>query len=255
MIKFQFNFRFQESTMPRCKFYLLLLLAQLSILTLKAQQNLFNVPSGDITLKGKVFFQHQVNVNDIIQNNSTLSVGIGHHSEIGLNLYGFDLQHQLQQWSLVSNKTNYEQPLNPQLLLNFQKAFRLNEQFLLSVGTQSGVSLSQRKQEDQLIYFNYLNFVYTSKSEKIKWINSLYFGDKTYLGKGNNIGYMGGLEYSVNHKLKLSADAIYGNNASSVSVLGPCYYFSPHFALSAGWQRPFKHSHNSQAMVFELTFL
>ncbi len=222
---------------------------------IEAQQNLFNVPSGDITEKGHLFFQHQINANDIFQNNSTFSYGLGKKSEIGINLYGLDVQKKTGQWTFINNQNNYEQPLNPQLLFNFQKAFEISERFLFTLGTQSGFSLTQRQREDQFIYFNYANFIYSTKSKKIKWINGIYFGDKTYLGEGNNIGYMGGIEYSVSKKLKLSADAIYGNNASSVSVIGPCYFISKHIALSAGWQRPFKNSRNSQALVFELTIL
>ncbi len=234
---------------------LIFIITIFTYLPLRAQQNLFNVPSGDITEKGHLFFQHQINANDLFQNNSTLSYGLGKKAEIGLNLYGLDVQKKMNKWTLINNQNNYEQPLNPQLLMNFQKAFEISERFHFTLGTQSGFSLTQRQREDQFIYFNYANFIYTSKNERIKFINGIYFGDKTYLGEGNNIGYMGGLEFSVSKKLKLSADAIYGNNASSVAVIGPCYFITKHFALSAGWQRPFKNSHNSQALVFELTFL
>ena len=236
----------------------LCLLSVLFLFQLKtglAQQNLFNVPSGDITKKAQVFFQHQVNANDIFQNNSTLSVGIGHGAEMGINLYGFDLQHRASKWEIVNNLNNYEQPLNPQLLFNAQKEFEINSRFHFTFGTQTGASLTQRQKNTQFINFNYSNLIYVSKNEKIKWINGLYFGNKTYLGLGNNIGYMGGIEYSVNHRLKLSADAIVGNNASSVAVIGPCYFFTKHFALSGGWQIPFKGSNNSQACVMEFTFL
>jgi hypothetical protein len=42
--------------------YSLLLLLLGTYAPMFAQQNLFNIPSADITPKGKVFYQHQINL-------------------------------------------------------------------------------------------------------------------------------------------------------------------------------------------------
>jgi hypothetical protein len=52
----------------------------------QAQQNLFNVPSTDITQKGQWFFQQQFNflTASLGSSNTTLDYGLGHPLEIGL---------------------------------------------------------------------------------------------------------------------------------------------------------------------------
>ena len=44
------------------RYFLLLALLVLIGHVVQAQQNLFNIPSGDITQKGKIFYQNQFNV-------------------------------------------------------------------------------------------------------------------------------------------------------------------------------------------------
>ncbi len=48
-----------------------------------AQQNLFNVPSAEITPKNALFFQQQTNFNRTIQSNTTISYGFGNGFEGG----------------------------------------------------------------------------------------------------------------------------------------------------------------------------
>ena len=52
-----------------------------------SQQNLFNIPSGDITPKNKIFYQHQFNVyNSNLDSKSHFVYGIGNGFDIGCNL-------------------------------------------------------------------------------------------------------------------------------------------------------------------------
>jgi len=55
-----------------------------------AQQNFINVPSSEVTIKNKYFFQQQINFNDLIQSNTTLDYGLGKGYEIGLNILGIN---------------------------------------------------------------------------------------------------------------------------------------------------------------------
>ncbi|HNN01109.1 MAG TPA: hypothetical protein PKG67_11665, partial [Turneriella sp.] len=53
-----------------------------------AQQNLFNVPNGEITKPGHFFTQQQFNLTrSALQSNSTLDYGLGDGWEAGLNLF------------------------------------------------------------------------------------------------------------------------------------------------------------------------
>lgn len=55
-----------------------------------AQQNFINVPSSEATIKNKVFFQQQLNFNELIQSNSTLDFGLGKGFEVGANILGLN---------------------------------------------------------------------------------------------------------------------------------------------------------------------
>jgi len=54
-----------------------------------AQQNLFNIPSGDITPKNKIFYQHQFNVYPKkFESKAHFVYGLGGGWDAGLNLVG-----------------------------------------------------------------------------------------------------------------------------------------------------------------------
>ena len=219
------------------------------------QQNLFNVPSGDLTEKHRGFFQHQINAYHQFQNNITYSYGINHSLEIGCNVFGFTLEPQNKQVHIVTNQNDHTQPLSPQFLINVQKNISIGKRLRWANGTQTGLSNFSIPSDSHFSTFNYSEMVYTNRKNTFKWINGIYLSNKVFMGSGNNIGYLGGIELSLNKQLKFSADAIVGNNASSVAVIGPCYFLNPHLALSGGWQIPFNPNLNSQAVVFEITLL
>jgi hypothetical protein len=57
-----------------------------------AQQNLFNVPSAEITEKNKFFFQQQFNIDSNAgDSNTTVDYGLGNNWEVGINLFNLDL--------------------------------------------------------------------------------------------------------------------------------------------------------------------
>ncbi len=92
------------------------------------QQNLFNVPSSDITPKAKPFFQQQFTIEAaVVQLNSTFSFGLGKNMEVGVNLVGVNVN-TTSAGSLIQTNTNSgNNPVFPFYLINFQKAFELSE--------------------------------------------------------------------------------------------------------------------------------
>lgn len=59
-----------------------------------AQQNLFNIHSGDITQKGNLFYQYQLNFYSLneLERKPHLLVGLGNGWDAGLNLVDLPLQ-------------------------------------------------------------------------------------------------------------------------------------------------------------------
>ena len=51
-----------------------------------AQQSLFNVPSANVTPKGELFFQEQLNFGTAGESNLTTDIGLGKGFEVGLNV-------------------------------------------------------------------------------------------------------------------------------------------------------------------------
>ena len=59
--------------------------------SIRAQQNLFNVPSGTITRKDEVFLQEQMNLGRFGESNTTIDYGLGNDWEAGLNIFKVNL--------------------------------------------------------------------------------------------------------------------------------------------------------------------
>jgi hypothetical protein len=75
-----------------------------------SQQNLFNVPSADITGKNKIFFQQQFNFASLQgSSNTTLDYGLGDNLEVGINVFNVGMYSSIGEFT------------NPNFLLNFQK--------------------------------------------------------------------------------------------------------------------------------------
>lgn len=49
----------------------------------KAQQSFINVPSGELTPVKNLFFQQQLNINELFQSNTTIDFGLGKGFECG----------------------------------------------------------------------------------------------------------------------------------------------------------------------------
>ena len=216
-----------------------------------AQQNLFNVPSGTITRKDELFLQEQLNIGRFGESNTTIDYGLGNNWEIGLNIFKVNL---------------YPGNVNPlpgesnedAFLFNLQKGFRPFESLVFAIGTQNGISANNGTQK-----VDYLNFTWgltrwtpTKSGFDGTLISGVYYGNKNYLGAGNEFGWMAGIEYPLwREDLSFVADFISGTNGASVAVIGAQWTFSEKkgWQISLGAQLPSPLSSNDFGAVFELT--
>ena len=89
----------------------------------------------------------------------------------------------------------------------------------------------------------------------LKFVAGAYYGNRYFLGSGNELGCMAGFEWAViEHHLHIQADWLYGNNSMGIWVPGVVVYFTKNLSMSLGWQLPNPNSTNPQAFVFEFTF-
>lgn len=218
-----------------------------------AQQNFFNVVTSDITDSAKLFFQEQLNFNAQTSSNVTFTWGLGHGFEVGFNVFGVNYDNHKRTFLL--NDKDYTAPLGPIVLINAQKGFQFNEHFKIGIGTQSGLNLSQSSELIRPVTFNYATFVY-HPMHRLKLVAGAYYGNRYFLGSGNEFGGMAGFELAIiEHHFHIQGDWLYGTNSLGIWVPGVVIYFTKNISVSLGWQFPNPHNPNAQqAFVFEFTF-
>lgn len=203
-----------------------------------AQQNLFNIPSSEITKAGEVYIQEQVNLTpSSLQSNLTVVKGLGHGWEVGGDFFN---------WFPFNPGTA------PSLLLNAQKVVAPRPYFQVGLGTQMGLTLPTGGRTADPVYFNYLNLVGVAPRTGARLVVGGYHANARYIGEGHG-SVMLGVDVPFAHRRgHLIVDWLTGNHPGSVAVLGGSFNPTERFALSLGYQPA--SSHNGAAGVVELTF-
>ncbi len=210
----------------------------------RGQQNLFNVPSSDITLKNKPFFQQQINFlnNGVYLFNSTFSFGPGNELEVGANALGIVLDPNHNGSMLVTNSDFANPPVYPFFTFNMQKAWKLNRSFKVALGTQTGFSVG-----GHFGTYDYFNLVTALTRYKLKLITGLHYASDSLFGPEdrnpilhaayNPIGFQLGFEMELlREKLLVIGEHISGSHSLGLSTLGFGLLASGHWVLSLGYQ-------------------
>lgn len=221
-----------------------------------AQQNFFNVPSSDITPKGSLFFQQQVNfLSESMQFNSTFSYGLGSDWECGFNVLGLTRDNVK---GFINNDSSV--PYAPMFCFNAQKKLIINEEFSLAGGTQLGLNTS-----GSLSSYVYANSIIHLHESHTKIVAGMYYSSDGFFGSeqrgffqegfGKNIGFQLGFEQQlIAESLVLQSDLITGKHDLGENVTGLAYYLTPTWILSGGYQLPLFNSTSQKAFVVELTY-
>ncbi|MBN8671370.1 MAG: hypothetical protein ACK4EY_00895 [Flavipsychrobacter sp.] len=222
------------------------------------QQNLFNVPSSDITRKNGLFFQQQANLyKGGFQLNTTLSYGLGKQWEIGVNTLGVTYDNGINQFVFDDTITPYA----PIFAFNAQKKFVVNKNFSIGAGFQLGLNTI-----DKGGAYCYVNGVYNVEKTGTKLIGGIYsstdgmFGSETrnWITSGmlQYVGIQAGVEQNIwKEKLLFQADFISGKHNIGEVVVGGAYCVTQKWVVSAGYQIPTFNSKSVDALVFELTYV
>lgn len=219
-----------------------------------SQQNLFNIPSGDITPNKKVFFQQQINVTNFQQQaaKSHFVYGLGKGWEIGVNVLNMNFDWNKSPVFRSSAPPAQGTPFYPVGAFTAQKQWKLDDHFVFNVGTQAGTNLSRSIENKRFTHFTYALTQYHSH-DKFKFIGGIYNTDRRMVGAGNTTGIILGTEVHLSKRWLFMADYISGNNKSGVSVFGFTYNVTKQFQLCGGWQLPNNNNNAElQAFVFEI---
>lgn len=217
-----------------------------------SQQNFINVPSTEVTSKNKIFFQQQININELVQSNTTLDFGLGKGFEAGVNVLGLNFNEKTK--SFFNNDTNDVDPYNPLVTINGLKYFEITNKVSIGVGGQTGANfrVNHPTYPASLAYANL-------KLENLLGQNSncvfgAYYNSRHYGGKGNRFGVWAGAEIPVKQNFHIMAESVLGDNSICYSSLGVIYYPRPRLPITLGLQIP-NTKKNSYSLVFELTFV
>lgn len=219
------------------------------------QQNLFNIPSGDITIKGKAFYQHQFNLyNDKLESKAHFIYGLGKGWDAGMNLVGKGVYFS-PDWRLLHNDDPKKGALYPILMGSLQKQFKLSELWDINIGSQVGYNLSKKVQNKEINFFVYSVGVYHFMKGASRIVGGIYQTNRMYVGQGNTFGVMFGSELRLSKRWSVMGDWVSGNNDSSVGVLGGMYNLTRRIQLCAGWQIPNPNTPKNMGLVLELNIM
>lgn len=219
----------------------------------QAQQNLVNVPSGDITPKNKWFFQQQINFANIqtFTSKTHFVWGLGKGWEVGANLLNMSFNTTARPVLRTSAPPNKPTPFYPVGVITAQKQWKINNKWSVNLGTQAGTNLSRSIDNKRFTHFTY-GLARFNPNKDLKFLAGPYVSDRRMLGDGNLVGYMAGIEWHVHKRWLLLFDHISGNNKNSVSVIGATYNVTEQFQLIGGWQIPNPNSPEVNAFVVEV---
>jgi hypothetical protein len=239
------------------KYFVVLIFALLVGDKIKAQQNLFNIPSADITPKGKFFYQHQLNFYSVneLESKSHLVYGIGKGWDVGVNFV--DLLVRFDQRHIISfNDSSNRKPLYPLLMATLQKQFILKENRLfINVGTQIGPNLSNELANKRIAFMNYA-LARWQPSKKGYIAIGPYHTNDVFVGgpPENHFGLMVGYEYRLNDKWLLMGDFISGDHKKSQTVIGGGYNVSGKLQIFLGSLLAFPNTKLNNGMVIEINW-
>lgn len=218
------------------------------------QQNLFNVPSGEVTDNAQLFFQQQFNIAPSLgQSSSTFDYGLGNGWEAGVNLL------DVQLWNHDANYQSYWEQVTPAILFNVQKHVQLiDDAWGIGVGTQLGSSPNRNHYGNQFEQFIWgVNSLQLPDREDLgKYFLGGYYANEAYGGSGDKTGLLLGFEFPLIPNLcTLQADCISGDRSISAAVAGMVFFMPSGWQLSLGVQTPTFRSDVPVAAVVEFTHL
>lgn len=222
---------------------------------LRAQQNLFNIPSGDITPTKKVFYQHQLNFYAIseLESKSHFVYGLGKGWDVGVNFV--DLPVKIGKGRFLSyNDESNRKPLYPILMFTAQKQWQLGAYWQLNVGTQTGANVSTTLDRK---HFGTKNFVLLRwKGKRGYLIGGPYLANDVFFGGPQELrpGYMLGYEYKINNRWLLMGDLISGSHKKSQTVIGGGYHVNGHLQIFAGALLAFPNQALQDGVVLEINW-
>ena len=216
-----------------------------------SQKNFITVPMAEVVGKRKVLVQPGFSASkDLLQVGNILTYGFGNNFQGGITITDITFNYGPEDDFFPVEKV---QPgLNPDVLINFQKGFRLNNKTWLGIGTLTGGNVAGEGLN--LSMFSYLNGQTTLFGDNTL-VLGIYHGEETRLVTDEKkIGIIAGLQIPVSKKVNIVADYISGNNARSYINSGLSIKLTKDWALISAVGFPAPDSGNKTLGIIQLSY-
>ena len=228
-----------------------ILLSLISFYSL-GQNNIVTVPIAEVIQKKKIYVQPGVLVNrNIVQLGNILTFGLGENLQAGITLIDLTMNYGPEETFFPIDSV---QPgMNPDVLFNLQKGFKLNKNTWIGIGTQSGFNIADNGIDYST--FSYLN-TQTKLFEDNLMLLGVYHGNDTRLvTEESKIGLLAGIIVPLTKKLSVLADYISGNHARSYINTGLGLKLSNQWSMYGGAVLPAPNSGNKAAGTIQFRYL
>lgn len=213
------------------------------------QQNFFNIPSGQITPDGEMFYQHQVNLfaRDSLSSKQHFVRGIGKSTEVGFNFLNFYPLGKVEK-----DKEGVSGPESNILAPTFQHGFQFDHGIALNVGFQAGLSHIGMDKPKYGTAKSYALLTYYNKENHFRVTAGDWFSGTRFNGPSDYHGFLVGGEWMFSEGIYLMGDWISGNTKNSVSVIGGMIDLKPGIQFCGGYLIPNPQSTEGHGLVIEL---
>jgi hypothetical protein len=211
-----------------------------------AQQNFFNIPSGQMTPESKFFYQHQFNIysSQKISSKQHLVYGLPNDFEAGINFLNYDV---------FGNAEKQENaPSSNILAMSFQKSFGLSRNLSMNLGTQLGFSHLGTPLPLYPTSKTYGLASYYNADSHLRLTGGGWISGARFNGPGDFYGALLGFEWMFAKGIYLMGDWISGDTANSTSVIGGMVDVSKTIQLCLGYLIPNPSSPENHALVMEV---
>jgi hypothetical protein len=227
----------------------------ISVRTLLAQQNLFNIPSGVITEKGQFFYQNQTNYYPLngLETKNHFVFGVTKRLEVGFNVLNTAMAFKEVGLRPIHTNLPGADPLTNIVVLTAQGKVFKRKNFHVTLGTQMGASARTRSRYVHFAQLHYGLLVWKPRKQTLISIGP-YIANQVMAGDGSPVGIMAGFEVPVYKDVIIAmGDSKIGTNRLSVTVLGGAIQVAKGVQICLGALIPTTIGYQSKwGAVFEL---
>lgn len=210
-----------------------------------AQQTIFNVPSADVTPKGKIYLEHESqfrawNPNAFWVGTHYSGYGIGHNTEIDMTLFNVGAP--------ATNNVSLGTGFKSVMPIAGLKDKYPKQEYKFTLGSQVLSGLQGQGAGN----WTYAHFSGRLPVTRTRITSGMSFGTKQIFGE-NTTCFIGGIEQPVNQKINIIADWYSGTeHFAGFFIPGFSYSMPKDTTLFVGYQIPNSSKNGPSGFVIEL---